>query len=66
MRARIQLLALAVIAGGGMSLSAPPPAVAAPIEDPLYCCWDFWSNACCHPTGCMITSEGCVRITKLP
>ena len=69
MRRRLNLLALAVIAGGGTLLAAPAPLHATYLDPKLVlnsCCtaYNGWRiiARCCSPTGCIITSGGCTSL----
>lgn len=71
MRRRLDLLALAVIAGGGGLLAAPAP-LQATYFDPRKvllqsCCEARGPNGqlifrCCSETGCVVTEAGCSRL----
>jgi len=69
MRRRLDLLALAVIAGGGALLAAPAPLHATYLDPKLVltsCCsaYSGWRVIvrCCSPNGCVITSGGCTSL----
>jgi hypothetical protein len=69
MRRRLNLLAFAVIAGGGALLGTPAPARATYVDPKLVlqsCCtaWDGWRirYKCCSYTGCVVTASGCVSL----
>jgi hypothetical protein len=71
MRARIQLLAAAVIVAGGVHLAAAAPAyglLEKPVDgdedDVEYCCVNRWNgNYCCYTnTGCRITGSECTEV----
>ncbi|HEX6038301.1 hypothetical protein [Longimicrobium sp.] len=67
MRDRIRLLAIAVVALGGGTLTSARPAhatYAPPPPPPQYCCCEMTSygscqSRCCGPRGCRITADGC-------
>jgi len=69
MRKRLNLLALAVIAGGGGLLAAPAP-LQATYYDPkllLQSCCEARSQygviyRCCSETGCVVTAQGCTKL----
>ena len=70
MRRRLDLLALAVIAGGGGLLAAPAP-LQATYHDPKLLVAQSCCEAknqygiiyrCCSETGCVVTAQGCSRL----
>jgi len=70
MRRRLNLLALAVIAGGGGLLAAPAP-LQATYYDPKWfvvqsCCDATGPYGivyhCCSETGCIVTARGCTKL----
>jgi len=70
MRRRLNLLALAVIAGGGALLATPAPARATYFDARKIfesCCTatDTFGKViyrCCAPNGCAVTSLGCTKL----
>ncbi|HEV7590779.1 MAG TPA: hypothetical protein VGO40_21900 [Longimicrobium sp.] len=70
MRRRLNLLALAVISGGGGLLAAPAP-LQATYYDPkrifVESCCDATGPYglifhCCSETGCIVTARGCSKL----
>lgn len=70
MRRRLNLLALAVTAGGGALLATPAPARATYFDPRTVfqsCCTasDSFGHViyrCCSESGCMVTSLGCTKL----
>ena len=70
MRRRLNLLALAVIAGGGGLLAAPAPLQATYYDPKLLltqsCCSATGPFGviyrCCSETGCVVTALGCSKL----
>lgn len=69
MRRRLNLLALAVISGGGGLLAAPAPLHATYRPKPFLvesCCDATGPYGiiyhCCSETGCIVTARGCSRL----
>ena len=71
MRRRLNLLALAVIAGGGTLLATPAPARATYFDARKIifesCCTATNSFGqviyrCCSTTGCAVSAQGCTKL----
>ena len=70
MRKRLNLLALAVIAGGGGLLTTPAPLRATYFDPKLIltqsCCEARNQFGivyrCCSDTGCVVTAQGCSKL----
>jgi hypothetical protein len=70
MRRRLNLLALAVISGGGGLLAVPSPLGATYLAPKLFqvesCCDATGPYGiiyhCCAETGCIVTARGCSRL----
>ena len=69
MRRRLNLFALAVIAGGGGLLAAPAPLQATYYDPKLLiqsCCSATGPYGviyrCCSETGCVVTAMGCSKL----